>query len=117
MPETRTNLLIVAFLVPAMVLLASLRGGLCNRILLKSDRSLCQQSAIGRCTSIHGDHCFSQYDSFKVRGRSNGHCTSGLPEDVLRQCATDQGHFLTGSPVKISCYLEDPDIVWTTRER
>src|SRR5450830_34650 len=101
------------------VVLPTLRpsGGLCHRTLIESDRSLCQQSAAHRCASIHGDHCLGQYDSFKVGGRSNGHCTSGLPEDILGQCTTDQSHFLTGSLVKISCYLEDPDIVWTTRER
>jgi hypothetical protein len=58
-------------------------SGLGNRIHLKSDRSLREQSAVHRCSSVHGDHGFGQYDAVEVRAGSNGHRASDLPEDVL----------------------------------
>ena len=92
-------------------------GGLGNRIHLKSDRSLRQQSAVHRCSSVHGDHRFCQYDALEVRGGSNGHRASDRPEDVLGPGAAGQGHPHSASLVQRSRHLEDPDIVRAARER
>src|SRR5665647_3812572 len=114
--ETGTHPLVAVFLVPAMVLLASLLGGLCDSVHLESDRSLCHQSAVHRCASIHGDQRFTQHDALTVRGRSNGDTVSDLPEDVLGQCAACQGHPLSVGLVQLSRDLEDPNVIRAARE-
>jgi hypothetical protein len=59
-----------------------------NRSRIKSDCRLRQQPAVDRCEIPKCDRCLTQYNSLKVRVRSNGHSTGDLPEDVLGQCTT-----------------------------
>jgi hypothetical protein len=96
---------------------ATLWRGLGNRIHLKSDCRLRQQSAAHRCSSVHRDHSFCQYDAFEVRGSSKRHSARDLPEDVLGQCAAGQSHARSVGLLQRSCHLEDPDIVRAARER
>ena len=102
---------------PAYVLmLYILRGRLCDRIRLKSDRSLCQQSSVYRCAGQHRNVLLSQYNSLKVRARSKRHNIGNLPEDILGLGAPGPDNVHIGADIESSRYLEDPDIIRTAVE-
>jgi len=93
-----------------------LLGGLGNRIHLQSNRGLRQQSAVDRCSRVHGDIGFAQDDAFEVGIRSKSYCASDLPDDVLGQGTLGQDHPRAIGLVQRSRHLEDPSIVPAARE-
>jgi len=84
---------------------------LCNRIRIKSDLGLCQESAVRRCAGYHRNVCFGQNDSLKVRTRLKGHSIGNLPEDVVGLGAADQQNVHVGGNTESSRYLKDPDVI------
>jgi hypothetical protein len=99
------------------MLLRTLRSGCYDSVHLERYCRVCQQSAIDRCVSLHGDHRLGQYGSREVRVCSNADGGGGLPEHILGLCTARQDHILRGGLVKSSGSLEDPYAVRATRER
>src|SRR6188474_2631712 len=110
---------------PQLPPLWQLRSGLGNRILLQSDLSVSEQSAVYYCAGPHSNLLCAQYDSIECskgseRGTGNA---ANLPENIRGFGATGK-HYLdtgrnaaTGRDIEISRYLEDPDIICAARER
>ena len=96
---------------PALAAAGAYCAGLGNRVHLKRDRGLRQQSAVHRGPGVRGDHRLPEDDALEVRGRADGHRAGNLPEDVLGQGAAGEGHARRAALIQRSRHLEDPDIV------